>query len=331
MAVNIIDLHNIVKIYKVKKTKEAFRAIDNVSLSIHQGEIIGLLGSNGAGKTTLIKIMSGLLEPDSGTGKVLDYDIYKKHKNIRGKVSLVAPTADVGTDNNLTVRQNLEFWAVVYDLEKSKSKNRIDEMLSFLDLKQYERHWPMSLSAGNRQKLAIARSLLVNNPILFLDEPTVKLDAKGAEDVRELVQKINHEFGTTIILTTHYIFEAEELCGRVAIMHKGIIKSCDTMENLRGNPMHYDELSINGNRLNSETVNAVKTLPFVVTAKLQVDAGAGNTITLQSENLKAHFTTILKLILDTGVQIIGIETNEPTLEEILVDTIENNASEKPVP
>jgi len=98
---------------------------------------------------------------------------------------------------------------VVYDLEKAQRRSRIDEMLDFLDLRQYENHWPMSISAGNRQKLTIARSLLVKNPILFLDEPTVKLDAKGAEAVRELVQRINREFGTTVILTTHYIFEAE--------------------------------------------------------------------------------------------------------------------------
>jgi len=237
----IISLDNIVKTYKVKKAKEPFLAVDRVSLSIDKGEILGLLGSNGAGKTTLIKIMAGLLEPNGGTGKVLDYDIYKEHKKIRAKVSLVAPTADVGTDNNLTVRQNLEFWAVVYNLEKTQRKSRIDEMLGFLNLKQYEHHWPMSVSAGNRQKLAIARSLLVKNPILFLDEPTVKLDAKGAEAVRELVKKINGEFGTTIILTTHYIFEAEELCGRVAIMHKGQIKSCDTVENLGGNLHRYVE------------------------------------------------------------------------------------------
>ena len=180
MAVdNVIELQGIMKSYKIKKSKTPFVALDDVSLTIRKGEIFGLLGSNGAGKTTLIKVMVGLLEADGGTGEVLGFDIYKEHKKIRSKVSLVAPTADVGTDNNLTVRQNLEFWAVVYDLEKEQRKTRIDEMLDFLDLRQYENHWPMSISAGNRQKLAIARSLLVKNPVIFLDEPTVKLDAKG--------------------------------------------------------------------------------------------------------------------------------------------------------
>ena len=316
MAVSIIDLHDIVKTYRVKKTRELFPAVDRVSLSVGQGEIFGLLGSNGAGKTTLIKIMAGLLEPNNGNGTVLDYDIYRDHKKIRAKVSLVAPTADVGTDNNLTVKQNLEFWAVVYNLEKSQRENRINEMLEFLNLRQYENHWPMSVSAGNRQKLAIARSLLVKNPVLFLDEPTVKLDAKGADAVRDLVQKINREFGTTIILTTHYIFEAEELCGRVAIMHRGRIKSCGTVENLRKNLRRYDELSIRGSGIGSAIVGEIKRLPFVVSCSADE-----NTLTVQAENLRYNLNSILSYLLENNVQINGMETNEPTLEDIFMDAI----------
>jgi len=333
----IIELHDIVKTYRVRKSKAPFLAVEKVSLSIKEGEIFGLLGSNGAGKTTLIKIMAGLLEPNGGSGMVLGHDIYREHKKIRAKVSLVAPTADVGTDNNLTVRQNLEFWAVVYDLEKNQRKSRIDEMLNFLDLRQYEHHWPLSISAGNRQKLAIARSLLVKNPVLFLDEPTVKLDAKGAETVRSLVKKINSEFGTTIILCTHYIFEAEELCGRIAIMHKGQIKSCDTVENLRRNLMRYDELLVSGRGLGPETLSAIKALPFVVSAEIQstdmqsahlrsvdckFNCNSEKTVAIQSDNLKNHLNEILKLLLDKDVEINKIETNEPALEEIFIETIE---------
>lgn len=312
----VIDMQGIVKRYKVKNHKERFPALDDVSLSIHKGEIFGLLGSNGAGKTALIKIMSGLLEADAGTGEVLGYDIYRDHKKIRSKVSLVAPTADVGTDNNLTVRQNLEFWAVVYDLEKERRKERVDEMLDFLDLRQYEHHWPMSISAGNRQKLAIARSLLVKNPIIFLDEPTVKLDSKGAEAVRALVRRINREFGITIILTTHYIFEAEELCERVAIMHRGKIISCDTVSNLRGNLHSYDELAVTCNRISDEAIEEIKALPFVVACE-----SIGNKLKIQMENITDKIIEILKVLRGRGVQIIEVATNEPTLEDIFVDTI----------
>ena len=294
MAVeNVIEMRDIVKSYKIKKSRERFLALDGVSLSIRKGEIFGLLGSNGAGKTTLIKVMAGLLEADGGRGTVLGHDIYRDHKTIRAKVSLVAPTADVGTDNNLTVRQNLEFWAVVYDLEKSQRAARIDEMLDFLELRQYEGFWPMSISAGNRQKLAIARSLLVKNPVLFLDEPTVKLDAKGAESVRALVKKINREFGTTVILTTHYIFEAEELCERVAIMHRGKILSCDTVDNLRHHLRQRGEILIT--------------------------CADGRVI--RAENRPGHLIEALKSLREQGVSILEVETNEPTLEDIFVETI----------
>jgi len=317
---NVIEMRDIVKRYKVRKSRERFLALDGVSLSIQKGEIFGLLGSNGAGKTTLIKVMAGLLEADGGTGKVLGYDIYRDHKKIRAMVSLVAPTADVGTDNNLTVRQNLEFWAVVYDLDKSRRKDRIDEMLDFLNLRQYEHHWPMSISAGNRQKLAIARSLLVKNPVLFLDEPTVKLDAKGAESVRELVKKINNEFGTTVILTTHYIFEAEELCERVAIMHKGKIISCDTVTNLRRHLQMYDELNIECTTVSDETMAAVSGLAFVVDCR-RTESG----LIIQTEGIYDKLLDILKLLRTRGVSIRGVSSNEPTLEDVFVDTITGGA------
>ena len=317
MAVdNVIELQGIMKSYKIKKSKTPFVALDDVSLTIRKGEIFGLLGSNGAGKTTLIKVMVGLLEADGGTGEVLGFDIYKEHKKIRSKVSLVAPTADVGTDNNLTVRQDLEFWAVVYDLEKEQRKTRIDEMLDFLDLRQYENHWPMSISAGNRQKLAIARSLLVKNPVIFLDEPTVKLDAKGAEAVRELVGKINREFGITVILTTHYIFEAEELCERVAIMHKGKIISCDTVANLRRNLQKYDELVITCKIIFDEALIIITALPYVIACEYQ-----GETLKIQMDNLHEKLIYILKILREHGTEILEVATNEPTLEDIFVDTI----------
>jgi ABC-2 type transport system ATP-binding protein len=317
MAVeNIIEMADIVKRYKVKKSRERFLALDGVSLSIQKGEIFGLLGSNGAGKTTLIKIMAGLLQADSGTGTVLGHDIFREHKAIRAKVSLVAPTADVGTDNNLTVRQNLEFWAVVYDLDKAQRKSRVDEMLDFLNLRQYESHWPMSVSAGNRQKLAIARSLLVKNPVLFLDEPTAKLDAKGAESVRELVKRINLEFGTTVILTTHHIFEAEELCERVAILHEGKMRNCDTVTNLRGTLQKYDEVTVSCGKVSDAALSAIMALPFVVQCE-RSESG----LSVQTQGARNKLLEILKPLREHDISISDVSTHEPTLEDVFVDAI----------
>lgn len=311
---NIINLSDIDKNYKIKKrpfTYENFKALDKVSLSIRRGEIFGLLGTNGAGKTTLIKVMAGLLRADGGTGTVLDFNIYSDHKKIRANVSLVAPTADVGTDNNLTVRQNLEFWSVVYNLPKEKRVGRIDDVLTFLNLKEYESFWPMSISAGMRQKLAIARSLLVQNPILFLDEPTVKLDAKGAENIRQFIRKINREFNTTIVLTTHYIFEAEELCERVAIMDKGKIISCDTIDKLRKNLQKYDSFTIECSISDIETLDRIRSEQSIIQCKY-----GDNTLNIVTVNLPEALNFTLKYLRKENISIESLQTNEYSLEDI---------------
>lgn len=317
MAVeNIIEIKDIIKSYKIKEgflKYKTFNAIDKVSLNIKRGEIFGLLGTNGAGKTTLIKVMAGLLEADKGEGKVLEFDIYKDHKRIRSNVSLVAPTADVGTDNNLTVRQNLEFWAVVYNLPENMRQKRIDYVLTFLKLKEFENFWPMSISAGMRQKLAIARSLLVQNPILLLDEPTVKLDAKGAEAIREFIKKINEEFNTTIILTTHYIFEAEELCHRVAIMDKGKIISCDTVDKLRNNLQKYDSFIIECSNLDADIVVKLNKQKNII--ECVYDNGKLKIIT---DKLEVSINSTVRLLREQDIDINSINTNEYSLEDIFI-------------
>jgi ABC-2 type transport system ATP-binding protein len=192
-----------------------------IDLAVAPGAILGLLGPNGAGKTTLIKILAGLLRPDSGGGTVLGYDLLRQHAAVRARVSLVAPTADVGIDNNLTVRQNLTFWAPIYGLRGGRARARIDELLGKLGLVEKADFWPMHISAGQRQRLALARSLLAENRLVFLDEPTNKLDVDGVRSVRQMIAELNREQGVTIVLTTHVMEEAEELCGEIALLRQG--------------------------------------------------------------------------------------------------------------
>ncbi|MFI5274503.1 MAG: ABC transporter ATP-binding protein, partial [Ktedonobacterales bacterium] len=193
----------------------------DTTLTVPSGAILGLLGPNGAGKTTLIKILAGLLRPDSGGGTVLGYDLLRQHAEIRARVSLVAPTADVGIDNNLTVRQNLAFWAPISGLRGARARARIDELLGTLGLVEKADAWPMHISAGQRQRLALARSLLAKNRLVFLDEPTNKLDLDGVRSVRRMIADLNREQGATIILTTHVMEEAEELCSEIALLRQG--------------------------------------------------------------------------------------------------------------
>lgn len=316
----IIQLDHIVKTFHIRQPFRRpipFNAVDDVSLEIQPGEIFGLLGRNGAGKTTLIKVMAGLVVANGGQGRVLGYDIYRDHKRIRANVSLVAPTADVGTDNNLTVRQNLEFWAVVYNVDPHLRDQRIDELLTFLDLKQYEAFWPMSISAGMRQRLAIARSLLVQNPILFLDEPTVKLDASGAQAVRDFIYKINQEFGITILLTTHLIFEAEKLCNRVAIMDQGKIISCDSVDRLRRHLRHYDSCTITCTAAPENVLAQIRANPNVVSCEQ-----ADGSLVITADRLEMILFQVLTLLRQHAIDIYTIESHQPTLEEVFVTMLQ---------
>jgi ABC-type multidrug transport system ATPase subunit len=217
---NIIAVHGIGKAYP-KSGGSRELALRNIDLALAPGAILGLLGPNGAGKTTLIKILAGLLRPDAGDGTVLGYSLLRQHAAVRARVSLVAPTADVGIDNNLTVRQNLTFWAPIYGLHGAQARARIDELLGKLGLEEKANFWPMHISAGQRQRLALARSLLAQNRLVFLDEPTNKLDLDGVRSVRQMITELNREQGATIVLTTHVMEEAEELCGEIALLRQG--------------------------------------------------------------------------------------------------------------
>jgi ABC-2 type transport system ATP-binding protein len=315
----VIELNQVVKTFRIHEAflrSRPFNAVDGVDLCVGKGEVFGLLGKNGAGKTTLIKIMAGLLRADGGTGRVLGYDIYEEHRDIRASVSLVAPTADVGTDNNLTVRQNLEFWAVVYDLDKRLRDRRIDELLDFLDLTPYAGAWPMSISSGQRQRLAIARSLLVKNPLLFLDEPTVKLDAQGAHAVREFIRRINREYGITVILTTHFIFEAEELCDRVAIMDEGKIVSCDSVDRLRKHLQQYDSCVITCGEIPQDLLRQIGAHSDIVSCTFR-----GGQLEVSAEHLERVLFSTLKSIRERQIDVLAVETNEPTLEDVFLKTI----------
>lgn len=224
MAVaHAIDIHGIGKSYQqTRRAKhEQPPALQDITLRLETGAILGLLGPNGAGKTTLIKVLAGLLRPDAGGGSVLGYDLLRQHNQIRAHVGLVAPTADVGIDNNLTVRQNLAFWAPIYGLHGAHARTRIDDLLERLGLSEKAEFWPMHISAGQRQRLALARSLLAETPLLFLDEPTNKLDLEGVRSVRQMIAELNRDQGVTIVLTTHVMEEAEELCGEIALLNAG--------------------------------------------------------------------------------------------------------------
>jgi ABC-2 type transport system ATP-binding protein len=207
---------------------EALRGVD---LEVRPGEIFGLLGPNGAGKTTLTKILSTLLLPTSGTAHVLGMDVAKEATKIRPRIGLVLG-GERGLYNRVSARENLRYFADLYGIALGERDRRIEEMLGRVGLTEAADRRVEEFSRGMKQKLHLARGLLHDPEILFLDEPTIGLDPKSARETRKFVRGLVAE-GVTIFLTTHYMFEAEELCQRIAVLTRGRIAALDTVPGLR--------------------------------------------------------------------------------------------------
>jgi ABC-2 type transport system ATP-binding protein len=215
------------------KRKKITLAVDSVNLQVKRGELFGLLGPNGAGKTTLIKILCCLILPARGTAKIAGYDILKEEEKVKASIGLVS-----GDERSfywrLTGRQNLQFFASLYNLSRSYSKSRIEELLDLVGIKEPGKRF-QEYSAGIKQRFAIAKSLLHNPEVLFMDEPTKSLDPGTAQKLLEFVkEKLVRQENKTIFFASHNLAEAEYFADRLAIMEKGKIASCGTPEELKG-------------------------------------------------------------------------------------------------
>ena len=206
-------------------------ALKGVDLEVDRGEIFGLLGPNGAGKTTLTKILSTLLLPSSGTARVLGLDVTKEALRLRPRIGLVLG-GERGLYNRVSARENLRYFADLYGVPIARRSHRIQEVLEWVGLNDAADRRVEEYSRGMKQKLHLARGILHEPEMLFLDEPTIGLDPKSARETRKLVRGLVAQ-GVTIFLTTHYMFEAEELCHRIAVLSKGQIVARDTIAGLR--------------------------------------------------------------------------------------------------
>ncbi|MBQ0140695.1 MAG: ABC transporter ATP-binding protein [Kurthia sp.] len=202
--------------------------VNNVSLTINRGELFGLLGVNGAGKTTVINILCGLTKPTSGHATILGEDIQRNREKVH-EIIAVSPQ-ETAIAPNLTVRENLEFMAGIHGLSKKNQIEKINKIMSEFSLHPFEKQKSKTLSGGWKRKLSIALALLTEPKVLFLDEPTLGLDILGRRELWGLIERLKKE--TTIILTTHYLEEAEALCDRICIMKDGEVKAVGTVNEL---------------------------------------------------------------------------------------------------
>jgi len=261
-----IEVKDLVRVFESRKgfffsEKTRTEALKGVQLVVRRGAIFGLLGPNGAGKTTLTKILSTLLLPTSGSVRVLGHDVVEEATWLRSRIGLVLG-GERGLYNRINARENLRYFADLYGIPTDERNRRITEVLERVDLTWAADRRVEEYSRGMKQKLHIARGILHRPEILFLDEPTIGLDPKSARETRKLVRSLVAD-GVTIFLTTHYMFEAEELCPQVAVLSKGRIVANDTMAGLRSRVGGDRTIEVEAYGLEDREVAPLRNLPGV--------------------------------------------------------------------
>jgi ABC-2 type transport system ATP-binding protein len=291
--------------------KPPVEALKNVSFEISTGEVFGLIGRNGAGKTTLSKIIATLVQPTAGEVTVKSFDSVKDEVKVRSLIGL-ATAEERSFYWRLSCERNLLFFARLYGMRDSEAKRKIGELFEKLNLSELARRRFSEISTGNKQKLAIARALLPDPPVLLLDEPTRSLDPLAANDLRSLIGSLEN---VSILLTSHNLSEIEELCSRVAIIAKGEIRVVDTPENLRRNHRQTQNVKI---RLSGLTENGLRLLASRILPDFSV-ADAGNFLVLSfSRNADDELLgkVIYKLSQENAI-ISDVETEKSTLLDVL--------------
>jgi ABC-2 type transport system ATP-binding protein len=299
-------------------------ALDGVDLEVPPGELFGLLGPNGAGKTTLIKILTTLLLPSSGTARVFGFDVDRETKQIRRIMNMVAGGEQSGY-GILTVREQLWMFTQFYGLRSAEGWRRVDELIEAVGLAEQRVQRVSTLSTGQRQKMNLARGLLNDPWILFLDEPTLGLDVSAARSLRELIVDWQRAVaGRTILLTTHYMAEADELCERVAIVDHGRILAIGTPAELKRRVQRESIFRIELDRLDGGA-GALARLQGVVSASAAADADGAAERQVVVMNLVLEddgaLGQVVGALAATGSQILGLRKSEPTLEDVFVELV----------
>ena len=305
-----IEIKNLSKTYQKSKKSAPKTALKSINLEIKKGSFFGLLGPNGAGKSTIINCLAGLVNKTSGQIKIGGIDIDENQQATKFKIGIVPQELII--DPFFNVRETLEIYAGYYGIRKED--RRTDEIIEALGLKDKANATPRSLSGGMRRRLLVAKALVHNPEILVLDEPTAGVDVELRNQLWNYVKKLNKS-GTTILLTTHYLEEAEELCDEIAVINHGEVIACDRKENLM-KLLSSKELTISTvDKINPEfNLN----LAGVETKILEKDK-----ISFTYDPEKIAVEKILQLISDAKIQIKDVSTKQPDLEEIFKHLIRN--------
>ena len=304
---SMIDVQNLTK------TFGKFTAVDKISFTVKKGEVFGLLGPNGAGKSTTLRMLSTLARPTKGTATVGGYDIVKNDTEVRKLIGIVSEKMIMY--DRLTAKENLWFFGSLFNIPKDVLTKRVDELLELVQLTKWKNAQVGTFSTGMRQRMNVVRALLNMPQVLFLDEPTLGLDPQSSVEIRDFVKKLNRENGTTVVITTHMMVDADLLCDRIAIVDHGKIVALDTSANLKKliSGANTTILKLDIANLTSELIETVRKLHCTDSVTQE------NSTTLK---VLVHgdeaFNSVIDAIRVKNGKINSMENLQPTLEDVFL-------------
>ncbi len=315
----VVCVKELCRTYSSVGSRKTVNALKGISFEIKRGEIFGLLGPNGAGKTTTIKILTTLLAPTSGQSKVLGFDTFGEEKKIRPHINFIFG-GESGVYRRLTGRENLNYFANLYKLDKDTRLERREELLRFVGLSEHADKKVETYSKGMIQRLQIARGLINEPDILFLDEPTIGLDPVGARELRSLIKKLSEQ-NKTILLTTHYMQEADELCDRIAVINHGNLIALDTPEKLKAESGLTTIIEVVLDEIRSETLELIKKIAHIKTADVE-KYGERQTLRIHCSYQQNVTEEVLELLKQH--HIVSFVERDMTLEDVYVKLVGGN-------
>lgn len=301
---------NILEIKNVTKKFGDFIAVDNMSLTVVEGEIFGFLGANGAGKSTTINMISGLLRPNAGEIKILGKDIGNHSHFAKRNIGIVPQ--DIAIYEDLTAYENVKFFAGLYGLRGSQLHERVEEALQFVGLSDKQKSYPKNFSGGMKRRLNIACAIAHRPKLIIMDEPTVGIDPQSRNYILASVKKLN-EMGCTIIYTSHYMEEVEEICTRIAIIDHGKIIAEGTKEQLQAIITNTKDVWIGVKSTENMDINKLKEISGVKAVQ-----GEENMVKISSDIGVNNLNSIIQCLMNDGVEIRSLEEKSPNLETVFL-------------
>jgi ABC-2 type transport system ATP-binding protein len=332
-APNAIEIINLTKTFKTKYNPNGngasffkrgnsvtVKAVNNLNLTIESGKLFGLLGPNGAGKTTLVKMLCTLLPPDGGTALINGYDVRKQQMQVKRSLGTLFSVGERGFFWRLNGYRNLEFYASIYNVPRARRQQRIMEVLKLVQLENSAFDLYQRYSGGMKRKLALARTLLPDPPILLLDEPTTGLDVISSRNIRDFVKNtVSKESGKTVLYTTHYIEEAAQICDQIGILKQGQLIACDTPDNIRAMIKRREIVHLTLENITQAQIEEIRGVEGVVNLTAEKDTLLNQTeVCLELKNLN-NLTLIFDFLSKNTLRLINFKRDEPTLEDAFIE------------